>query len=57
MERFKEWLAVEIALALPKRIAYWASIRVAAHATTGEYGHQIVPELTLPDMLRRWETA
>lgn len=41
---------------LPKSIAYWSAIRVGAHATTGEYGNTIVPELAYMDALKRWET-
>jgi len=28
-----------------------------AHATTGEYGSTVVPELTAMDALKRWEGA
>jgi hypothetical protein len=49
-ERLVVWLAWH----LPRRIAYWAAIRVGVHATTGPWSNQIVPELTLPDMLKRW---
>jgi hypothetical protein len=40
---------------LPRRLAYWCAIRVIAHATTGEYSNQVVPELTAMDALKRWE--
>jgi hypothetical protein len=42
---------------LPKRLVMWAAIRVVAHATTGEYSNQIVPELTAIDALKRWPAA
>lgn len=42
---------------LPKRIVMWAAVRVGAHATTGEYSNQVVPELYFVDALKRWETA
>lgn len=48
-------LPLKIAWMLPKRIAYWAAIRVGAYATTGEYSKQIVPELLFVDSLKRWE--
>lgn len=56
-DRGREALAMHLAWALPKDVAYWAAIRVMAHATTGQYGHQIVPELKATDALKRWETA
>ena len=39
---------------LPKRIAYWAAIRVAAYATTGKYGNTIVPDLAAMDAIKRF---
>lgn len=51
MEAFYMWLAWR----LPRRLAMWAAIRVSAHATTGPYSNQIVPELTVSDALKRWE--
>jgi hypothetical protein len=35
-------------------LAYWCTIRVGAHATTGKWSNQIVPELTVADALQRW---
>ena len=40
---------------LPRRVVYWAAIRALAHATTGKYGTQIVPELMAMDVLKRWD--
>lgn len=48
--RFIAWL-------LPRRVAYWAFLRVAAHATVGPYSTQVVPDLTCIDALRRWEVT
>ena len=39
---------------LPRKLVYWCSIRLIVHATTGEYSHQIVPDLTAMDALERW---
>lgn len=39
---------------LPSRIVYWCAIRVFAHATTEQYGNQIVPDLRVVDALNRW---
>lgn len=52
-ERFWMWLAWK----LPKPLVNWATVRLFAHATTGQYGHTVVPELTAMDALKRWETA
>lgn len=41
---------------LPERLVMWAYIRVGAHATTGQYGNTVVPELTMMDALDRWPT-
>lgn len=57
MTSFKEKIIIWISWHLPKSIAYWATIRVGVHATTGEYSNQIVPELPFVDALKRWETA
>jgi methylglyoxal synthase len=43
-----------VAWALPREVAYWAAIRLMAHATTGSYSSQVVPELTAMDALERW---
>lgn len=51
MNRFWMWLAWKA----PKRLIYWASIRLMVYATTGKHSYQIVPELTAVDALRRWE--
>ena len=39
---------------LPHWVVYWCGIKLASHATTGEYSDQIVPELGMMDALRRW---
>lgn len=43
-----------IANHLPRWIVYWATIRLGAHATTGQYSSQVVPELYFMDALERW---
>ena len=52
MEKFIQWLAWK----MPKRLAYWAAIRIISYATTGPYGNTIVPELTVTEALKRWNT-
>lgn len=54
-EEVAEKLCKWAAWRLPRRLAYWAAVRVAAHATTGEHGDTVVPELTAVEALRRWE--
>lgn len=56
-ERFAEGVSKKTAWLLPKRVVMWAYIRVGAHATTGQYGNTIVPELGMMDALERWETT
>jgi hypothetical protein len=50
VEKVKLWVAWHV----PKWLAYWCTIRVGAHATTGKWSNQIVPELTVADALQRW---
>lgn len=49
-ETLPHWFARQ----LPSRIAYWASVTVMAHATTGKYGHVNTPSLLAIDALKRW---
>ena len=53
-DQFKEKAIMKIVWSLPKKIIYWAAIRLMAHATTGKYGHTVAPELGAMDALRRW---
>ena len=50
-ERFLMWLAYR----LPRKLVYNSAIRLMVNATTGEYSHQVVPELTAMDALQRWD--
>jgi hypothetical protein len=61
---FCRWLAVRrerLVLALvwrlPRWLVYWSAIRLMAHATTGRYSSQVVPDLTAMDALKRWDTT
>jgi len=51
----RERLVIWIAWHLPRKVAYWAAIRVGAHATTGPWSNQLVPELHFTEALERWE--
>jgi hypothetical protein len=53
-ERTRNRIWMKIAWALPQRLVMWCAIRLMAHATQGEYGDQIVPDLTALDALKRW---
>ena len=50
----KDKIWMKIAWLLPKRLVMWASIRLIAHATQGQYGNQLVTELGAMDALDRW---
>jgi hypothetical protein len=49
-EKFWTFLAWK----LPKKLAYWAYIRVGVHGTQGPYSNQVVPELLMVEGLERW---
>ncbi len=55
MERFKERLAIALAWLLPRRLAYWAFIRVSTHASTGQWGYESPAELPLTKIAARWD--
>lgn len=40
---------------MPKRIIYWAAIRLMSHASTGKYSDSVVPNITIIEALDRWE--
>jgi hypothetical protein len=45
------WLAWK----LPRRLVYWAAIRLMAHATCGKWSSHPVPQVNIIDALHRWE--
>ena len=49
-ERFWRW----VAWMLPSGLVYWAAIRLIANATQGEYGNQIIGDLTALDAIGKW---
>lgn len=57
MRKLQEKLMLKLTYWLPRRIVYWASVRLICNATTGKYSNQIVPDLTAMDALQRWEKA
>ncbi len=50
--RDKIWM--NIAWWLPRTLVMWCAIRLIAYATQGKWSHQVVPELTAMDALKRW---
>lgn len=46
----------KIAFSLPKQIAYYATIRTWAYATTGKYGSTHAPSITIAEVLDRWDS-
>lgn len=52
-ERMLRWFVWH----LPRKLVYQCAIRVIAHASTGQYSDQVVPELTAMDALERWDKS
>jgi hypothetical protein len=50
-EKTLRWIAWH----LPRNLVKWCYVRVGAHATSGQYGDTVVPELRMMDALRRWD--
>ena len=44
-----------VAWRVPRSVAMWCFIRVAAHATTGKYSDSVVRDLTVIEALDRWD--
>lgn len=55
VKRPAEKLLLKLVWKLPRRLVMWCCIRVLAHATTGQFGNQVVPELNAMEALRRWD--
>ena len=54
-QSLKDVIAMSVARHLPKRIIYWAALRVIANATTGKWSKQEAPSLTCVEAMARWE--
>lgn len=46
-----------IANRLPKRVVYFAMVRLFAYATSGEYKDDVASKLNAIEALRRWEKS
>lgn len=53
---FRDAFWQRLAWLLPRRLVYWASIRLMVHATRPPWGDQVVPELEPGVALTRWES-
>lgn len=52
----RDGVARWVAYRLPRRVVYFAAIRLGAHATSDEHETVLdVPELLLVDALERWQ--
>lgn len=51
----KDMWALWIAHRMPRWLVRWCAVRLGAHATTGSWSDQVVPELTFLDALKRWD--
>ena len=50
-ERFWLWLA----WALPRKLVYFAGIRLWSNATTEQWSHIAVPDVMMDEAIQRWE--
>jgi hypothetical protein len=53
-ESLTDRAARKLADLLPRKVVYFAAIRLFVHATTGKWEQQNVPELYAMDALNRW---
>jgi ribosomal protein L39E len=52
-DRIPQWIARH----LPRKVVYFAAIRVWANATTGKYGHTNAVETKCDEAIKRWEES
>jgi hypothetical protein len=45
-----------LAWMLPRKLVYWAAIRLMGHATMGQYGETDPNDLPVMEALHRWDT-
>jgi hypothetical protein len=55
LSKLRQKIWMKLAWKMPRKLAYWASIRVISNATVGTYSDQIVPDLKALDALQRWD--
>jgi len=52
--RMKEKITIWLVWCLPKYLVMWCYYRVAAHASSGKWGNDGVPDITMMDAIERW---
>jgi hypothetical protein len=55
LSKYRHRFVLALVWRLPRWLVYWCAIRLVAHATTGRYSDQVVPDLRAMDALERWE--
>ena len=51
MDKFWEWLSWK----LPRRLVYWATVRLIVYGTSGKWGTEIMSEAKALNLLTRWK--
>jgi hypothetical protein len=51
----REELAMDVAWALPKEVAYWAAIRLGCYASQGKWGNESPTDMLMVTVLKRWD--
>lgn len=54
MKRLVEKFWIALAWAMPHDLVKWCALRMMAHATTGQWGHEVTPALLMTTALQRW---
>lgn len=57
LSKIRDKLSMWVVWHLPRGFVMWCAIRVIAHATTGQYSNQLVPELKAMDAIDRWKVS
>lgn len=55
LKKIPDKVAMKVAWKLPRKVVYWAYVRVMAHATSGPYGMEDVDRVSYSDACKRWE--
>lgn len=54
LKRLWDKACMRFAWLLPERVVMWASIRLMAHATQGEWGNESPCDVSVTTALKRW---
>ena len=46
-----------VAWHLPRKLVYWASIRLMVYATGGQYSYREIPGITIFQALKSWDNS